>query len=234
MAWAPLVGLALGGVAAAALVGVRAAAGGDVALLPAAIAVIALVVVTGALHIDGLADTADALGVRGDAAAARRAATDPGVGAFGVTAIAGVLVIDVTAVATASEAGVATAALVSGCAAGRLAATWACRSTPAAPDSTLGGWVAGTVSRRAAVAASVVTLPATFGVAALDASHRHVATAVAATLAVLAGLAVGAGVRRLGCRTFGGLTGDVLGAVICCASSTTYVVIACAGASMHA
>ena len=78
MAWAPIVGLGLGGIAAGALVLARAAAGGDTSLLPAALAVASLVLITGALHLDGLADTTDALGVRGGPARAREAAKQTG------------------------------------------------------------------------------------------------------------------------------------------------------------
>lgn len=85
-----LVGAVVGTVGAMALLvlGDRAplAAGG--------LAVGAMAVVSGALHLDGLADTADALAAP-NAAASNRARKDPAVGPAGVAAIAIVLVIDV-------------------------------------------------------------------------------------------------------------------------------------------
>ena len=70
MSWAPLVGLALGGVAAAVLwAGARWAG----PLLGAVLAIAALAALTGGLHLDGLADLADGLGSRRPAAS-----TSPG------------------------------------------------------------------------------------------------------------------------------------------------------------
>jgi adenosylcobinamide-GDP ribazoletransferase len=85
-----LVGAAVGAVGAIALIVL-----GDPAPLAAGgFAVGAMAVVSGALHLDGLADTADALAAP-NAAASDRARKDPAVGPAGVAAIAIVLVIDV-------------------------------------------------------------------------------------------------------------------------------------------
>jgi adenosylcobinamide-GDP ribazoletransferase len=82
--WFPLVGLAVGGIAA----GVRAAAGSVMAGAPATVLALAsAVLVTGALHEDGLADTADALGARGDRARRLEILRDPRLGTFGVVAL---------------------------------------------------------------------------------------------------------------------------------------------------
>ena len=228
MAWAPIVGLAIGGIASAVLVLARAAAGGNTSLLPAALAVASIVLMTGALHLDGLADTADALGVRGGAARAREVAKQPATGAFGVSAVAVVLLLDVAAVATAAGQGRSATALVVGCAGGRLAATWACRREVAATDTGLGAWVARTVHTGAAVAATAATVVVCGVVSAAESSPR-----VAATLTGLAALAaallVGALVRRIGCRAFGGLTGDVLGATISCGATAAYLVVTLTG-----
>src|SRR5205807_1501428 len=115
MAWAPIVGLALGGLASGVLVLTSAAVGQGATLLPAALAVTSLVLMTGALHLDGLADSADALGVRGGPARAREVAKQPATGAFGVSAIAVILLLDVVAVATAAGQGRGVTALVVGC-----------------------------------------------------------------------------------------------------------------------
>lgn len=70
-------------------------------LLTAALVVAASLLLTGALHEDGLADTADALGV----AFARRGevARDPHVGAYGVCAVVMSLLLRVGALATAAS-----------------------------------------------------------------------------------------------------------------------------------
>jgi adenosylcobinamide-GDP ribazoletransferase len=226
MTWAPVVGAAIGGVGAGVFALVRWAIGDGATLLPAALAVVAVVAVTGALHLDGLADTADSLGVRGDHTAARAAAKDPAVGAFGVTAIAATLLVDVAAVATAGTR--ATTALVVGASAGRLAATWACHTAPAATADGLGAWVARTVSRRQAVAATVAVAVVAAVVGGLDAS-RHVVAGGVALGAAAVGLGVGLGVQRVGRARFGGLTGDALGAAISCGATAAYIVVAMTG-----
>lgn len=222
MALAPFVGLALGGVAAAVAAGVAWCVPGA-GVLPAVVAVVALAVSTGALHLDGLADTADALGVRGDAASARVAAKTPAVGVFGVVAVVSVLLLDVAAIGVAGHDGRATSALVMGCAFGRLAATWACRATPAAIDVGLGAWVARTVSTGQAVAATVGVAVVSAVVVTLDV--RPLAGLLVLPAGAVA-LLVGDAVRRVGCRRFGGLTGDVLGATISAASTAAYLVVA--------
>ena len=225
MGWAPLVGAALGAVAAAVAVGARWGIGGGASLLPAALAVAALTLATGALHLDGLADTADALGVRGDAGAVQAAARQPTVGAFGVTAIALSLLVDVSAVAEAVGRGHAWMTLVVGAVAGRLAATWACHGRPAARPDGLGAWVAQTVTTMRATTATIATLAGAVAIGAADA-QRHVAAGVAACSAVAVALLVGALVVRVGGRRFGGLTGDVLGATISCASTAAFLAVA--------
>jgi adenosylcobinamide-GDP ribazoletransferase len=228
MAWAPIVGLAIGGAAAGVLLLARAAAGGDTSLLPAALAIASIVLMTGALHLDGLADTADALGVRGDAARAREVAKQPATGAFGVSAVVVIVLLDVAAVAAAAGQGRSTTALVVGSAGGRLAATWACRSEAPATDVGLGTWVARTVRTRAAVAATAATIVVCGLVAAAEQAHRAAAT-LSSVAAIVAALLVGGLVRRIGCRAFGGLTGDVLGATISCGTTAAYIVVALTG-----
>src|SRR4051812_49842920 len=122
MAWAPIVGLAIGGIAAGVLALARAAAGGETTLLPAALAVTSVIAITGALHLDGLADTADALGVRGGPERAREVAKQSATGAFGVTALVVIVLLDVVAVATAAGAGCSGSSLVVGGRGGRAGA----------------------------------------------------------------------------------------------------------------
>ncbi|WP_242146220.1 adenosylcobinamide-GDP ribazoletransferase [Sphingomonas sp. BAUL-RG-20F-R05-02] len=84
MRWFPLVGLLIGGlVSGAAVLGSR----GD-AWVGALAALVVWVGVSGALHLDGLADLADARGAaHGDPARLLAVLADPHVGSFGVVAI---------------------------------------------------------------------------------------------------------------------------------------------------
>ena len=108
-AWFPLVGAAVGGLAG----GVRAGLQPVLGAVPATVlAVTAMVIVTGALHQDGLADTADGLGVRGDRARRLAVMRDSSIGVFGALALIGwalllVAVLDRLGAARAVEALVA-------------------------------------------------------------------------------------------------------------------------------
>lgn len=73
-------------------------------LLGAAAAVAALCLLTGAIHVDGLADSADGLLARGDVARRLEVMRDPRLGSYGVTAIAAVLLLDVAAISSMSPA----------------------------------------------------------------------------------------------------------------------------------
>jgi adenosylcobinamide-GDP ribazoletransferase len=232
MALAPVAGAAVGGVAAAVLTGTSSASGRST-LLPAVLAVVALALASGALHLDGLADTADAFGISGDPVRARAVMKAPEIGAFGVVAISTVLLIDVAAVAQACALHRGTFALVLGAATGRLSATWDCRPTvPAATDDGLGAWVAGSVSLPRAVVATGAVLAVAMTAGGLE-DHAGVGGAAQALIAVAAGLIVGELVRAAACRRVGGLTGDVIGAGIECAATAAYVAVAVTGSLVH-
>src|SRR3954466_13379625 len=83
-AWFPLVGALVGLVAGGAWVAAEPTLGAGVA---GALAVVVMVVLTGALHQDGLADCADGLGVRGDRTLRLAVMRDSATGAFGTTAL---------------------------------------------------------------------------------------------------------------------------------------------------
>ena len=230
MLLAPLVGLLLGVIAAAVLVGVRALVPTTLgALLAAVLAIATLAYLTRALHLDGLADTADALGSgrRGDAALeiARRG----DVGPFGVVTLMLVLLVQVTALAVSSDAGWGALALVLAVVTGRIAAVVACtRGIPAASTEGLGALVAGTVPRTAALAWAVIAL----GLAAA-AGAWITGVAWVPTLAVGAGLTLGLGIVVRSVGRLGGINGDVLGAAIESATTTALVILA-VGASVSA
>jgi adenosylcobinamide-GDP ribazoletransferase len=96
--WFPLVGFAMGAVLALIdylLSGILAPAA------RAAMVVILLAVVTGGVHLDGLADTADALGAGRDSARALEIMRDSRIGTFGAIALFFVLILKVGALAGA-------------------------------------------------------------------------------------------------------------------------------------
>lgn len=230
MLLAPLVGLFLGAIAAAVLIGLRALVPSMLgALLAAVLAIATLAYLTRALHLDGLADTADALGSgrRGDAALeiARRG----DVGPFGVVTLVLVLLVQVAALAVATDAGWGALTLIVGVVTGRVAAVVACtRGIPPARPEGLGALVAGTVPRVAALIAVVLAL----GLAAA-AGAWLTSVAWAPALAVVAGLALALGVVVRSVGRLGGINGDVLGAAIEISTTTALVVLA-VGASVSA
>lgn len=144
------------GAAAFGLVGALVGAAGAVPLailagplgepwLGAIAGVAVMAVVTGALHLDGLADTADALVAR-DPAAAERARKDPTLGVGGVLAVVVVVAADIAALVslTASlDAARSALALVAVSAVSRIVpvvATLIVTPTRWGPDATLGSW----------------------------------------------------------------------------------------------
>jgi adenosylcobinamide-GDP ribazoletransferase len=200
MSVAPAVGALLGLLLAALLWLLREAHAP--ALVAAGVTVAAAALLTRGMHLDGLADTIDALGSyrRGEAALDIMKKSD--IGPFGVAAIALTLLIQAAALAV-----VPLAAVVVAFAAGRAAIPLACRrGVPAARPEGLGALVAGTVPTPVAVlGAALVTAAA---IAATPGRPWQGPVAVAISLAVVV-LLVRHCVRR-----FGGITGDVLGAAV--------------------
>jgi len=117
---------------------------------------------------------------------------------------------------------------VTAAAVGRLSITWCCTPwvSSARPDG-LGAAVAGTVPRGAAVLTTVVAL---LGVALLAWTTAGASVTVTGSFVVAAvvGLGAGALVLRRCVSRFGGLTGDVLGAVVEVTTAVVLVVAALA------
>jgi adenosylcobinamide-GDP ribazoletransferase len=221
MELAPLVGLLLGLAAAGVLSVFQALV--DVPLLPAALAVAALALLTRGLHLDGLADLVDGLASYRDPEGTRAVMKSPDLGPMGMVAVSLALLVQVAAVMTCALHGRGSAALVLAVVTGRLAVLWACTRTPAATEEGLGALVAQTAHRTVA-AAWTVAVAAGFGwYATVGADQEQLVRTV---LAVLIGLALAWVVGRHAVRRVGGITGDVLGALCELAITASLVVLA--------
>jgi adenosylcobinamide-GDP ribazoletransferase len=201
-----LVGAALGCVAALPLLIVGSAA----PLAAGALSVGVAALVSGALHLDGLADTADALAAP-DAARAEQARKDPRIGAAGAVAVATAILVDASLIAALIDlAGppLAALALLVAFAGSRAAAA---ASVPLAGGrvrgSASGGWFAARTGRAAALAA--------VGTAAATGVVSAVARGTAGLVAGLGlGLIGGALVGEWLIRRRDGLDGDGIGTIV--------------------
>ncbi|MFJ8790414.1 adenosylcobinamide-GDP ribazoletransferase [Streptomyces sp. NPDC102462] len=219
---APLVGLVVGGCAAGA--GLLLLLLGAAPPLAAVASVAVPAVLTRGLHLDGLADTADGLGSGKPAEDALRIMKQSDIGPFGVVTLLLAVPAQLAALAQAygdSWARGAFAAVVSATAA-RLALTAAARAgVPAARPEGLGAAVAGVVPVGGAVAAGVAVVAAVAaGGAALGAYDG-----VRAALGVVVAVGVAELLLRHCVRRFGGVTGDVFGAVAETAATVGLVVL---------
>jgi adenosylcobinamide-GDP ribazoletransferase len=223
MMWAPAVGLLLGAPAAAVLVAADHPLGAG-PLTGAGLAVATLALLTRGLHLDGLADLADGLGSGKPAPIALDIMRRSDIGPFGTVTLVLVLLIQVAALAQAEAAGDGRgpAALIAAVVTGRLALTWACRrGVAAARREGLGALVAGTVRPASAVVITLAVLAAAVAVGAVVIGGPLGWTL---PLAVVAGLAAAFVLQQHAVRRLGGITGDVLGALIEVAATVTLVV----------
>jgi len=195
LTWFPVVGAAIGG-----LVGLVWWGAAEIwpPLLAAVVAIVADLVITGALHHDGLADAADGLLPHLERDRRLEVMRQPDVGTFGVMALAATTLLRVGALAAVEPRPVVLAGIWG---AGRaVMAVLACalpyaRRTGLAADF-LGG---------SAVTMAIVGLVVAVPLAVLGDGLPG----LAALLAVIAGAG---GVAALAMRRIGGFTGDVLGA----------------------
>jgi adenosylcobinamide-GDP ribazoletransferase len=200
-AWAfPVVGLLVGLVAAMAY---QAALWLSLPPLAAAIlAVTAGLLVTGALHEDGLADLADGFGGGRDRAAKLAIMRDSRIGSFGVLALLLSVLLRVAALAALPSPGWTAAALIAGHALSRAPLPAVMLLLPPARADGL-AVAAGRPAPGGTAAAALIGLAA--GLLALGLSGGLAGAAVAAVAAL--------GLSALARRQIGGQTGDVLGAV---------------------
>lgn len=222
MVCAPVAGLVVG-LASAALGAVLLVLGAS-PLLAAVATVAAPAALTRGLHLDGLADVADGLGSGKPAEEALRIMKRSDIGPFGVVTLVLVLFGQVAAVAELYAHGWAFGATAFAASAlvARTALTLASRvGVPSARPEGLGAAVAGTVPRRAAFStAGCAVLLA--GCAGLLAGWGGLVLFAAAAVLALCGaeLLLGHCVRR-----FGGVTGDVYGALAETAATCALVVL---------
>lgn len=192
------------------------------ALLSAALLVLASGLLSGFLHWDGLADCADAIGVRGDALRRLAVMRSSTVGAFGVAAIVFAAILQVAAIAVIlpgdSWWGLAAAPVL-----GRTGATFALGlRDPARPD----GLGARYSSRLAVAGLAVAALPV------LPLLVWRADSYAALTIATVIGLVVALLAPEPFVRRLGGVTGDVAGATILITETAVLVVAAFAGGAL--
>jgi adenosylcobinamide-GDP ribazoletransferase len=197
-AWFPAVGLLLGGAAGGAFWLVSTV---TTSLVGAVAALGALALLTGALHLDGLADAAD--GLLGGATPARRLEImrDSRVGSFGVVAVVLVVLGDWAALAGMAPLR-ALVAMLAGAAMARLAVVCLIAWLPYARSEGLGAAAqGGRPLLDVALAGVTAALPI-----ALDWRHGLLAAALVAVAAAV--------IAAFGRARVGGVTGDVYGAVV--------------------
>jgi len=196
-AYFPAIGALLGLVAGISYV---LAAAVTSPLVAAVAAIAALAVLTGALHLDGLADATDGLFGGGDVARRLEVMRDSRVGSFGLVAVALVLLGDVAALATMSPARAIVALVIAG-AVSRWALLLVIAALPYIRESGLGVAAGGRHRLFDLVLGSAITVI----VCVLDWRRAVVAVVVALLIAAVVAL-----IAR---RRIGGATGDVYGAI---------------------
>jgi len=210
-AYFPAIG-ALIGLVVAAVFAVMSAIGTP--LLAAAVAVGALCLLTGAIHLDGLADAVDGLLGKGDATRRLEVMRDPRLGSFGVTALVVVLVADVAALASMSAARALVALVIAG-ALSRLTTLWIVALVPYVRETGL-GVAAWEPSHRAT---DLVLGTACAALACLLDWRRSLLAIAVVAIATLILVAIAR-------RRVGGATGDVCGAAVELGQLATLVVFA--------
>jgi len=198
-AWFPLVGLGVGALQWAVI---AALGSGAPPLLAATLATVAMALVTGAFHLDALADMADGFGGGRDRAHVLQIMRDHVIGAYGGTALALAIALRVTAVAALATAHCGMAWLLAAPAIAKwTTAALGCTLPYARREGGLGAAITDHVGPRQLLVASAVSTGLAW---ALLGGH--------ALPALLLALAITVAMGRLCVRRIGGVTGDTLGA----------------------
>lgn len=170
---------------------------------PAALAVVALYgLVTGGLHLDGLADTFDAFGSRHPPARALAVMKDSRIGTMGAVAVILVLMGKVIAFSYMPRGGPSPWVVVPVLA--RTAVVWSMAWVPAARPEGLGALFARRLSRGTVVGATILGLVAAFALLTWQLALFLMLLSVGATALWV----------RLIRRRLGGATGDTYGALL--------------------
>jgi len=179
-------------------------------LVAAALTLVAITLANRGMHLDGLADTADGLSASYDRHTSLAVMRRGNIGPSGVAAVVLVLLVDAGALAAVLTTARGVVLICLSVLASRQMLAWACSTgVPSARLEGLGATVAGTVKPTIVGLGFVLLL----GVSALASKWSGPAWwtgPVVMCCAALGGLLV---IRRATGR-FGGITGDVLGAVI--------------------
>jgi len=195
----PLVGLVLGAV----LVGIDQLLGLFLPpLLVSALLVVSLILLTGALHLDGLMDTCDGFAVRSSAAERLRVMADSRVGGFGVVGACCVILLKYISLIT-MPVGLRAVALLLMPTLSRWSAAYAITAFPSAKKEGLGQMFKTKTSWLNVGIATVIAM----AVAVTCLSYAGVAVAVVAWVITFV-------LARILSLRLGGLTGDTYGAII--------------------
>lgn len=209
----PVIGVVLALPAAGLLAGVEADGADPVRrLLGAILAVGLLAALTGGLHLDGLADTADGLGSRRGLPEALAIMRRPDIGPMGVIALIFTVGVQIAALAGITPPRQAGLGLVVAAVTSRSVIVLVTGvSFPAANPDGLAALTAGVTTRavQGVTGGGVLAAAALAGLVA-GGTRTGVLLAVAAATGLLIGYCLACGVRRI----LGGLTGDVYGAII--------------------
>jgi adenosylcobinamide-GDP ribazoletransferase len=209
--WFPAVGAAIGLSVGGVYAGLRALEAP--AIVASTVAVLGGVVLTGGLHEDGLADTADAMGGVGPEHAFTIMA-DPAHGTYGVLSLVGSVLLRVGALAS-MPSGTGVFVAVSANAVGRGAAVGVMAAFRSARPTGLGATYCDRIRRSVAIAGITPALVLTIG---------RLGWSGLASIVVAAGIAAAIGLATH--RRYGGVTGDVLGAVEQLTEMSTYLILA--------
>ena len=175
-----------------------------------------------ALHLDGLADTADALGSAQPAEQALAIARRSDIGPMGVLTLIFVVLAQLIGLAQVPDHFIV--AVVVAAVSSRIALVVSCTSAfPAARADGLGAAIAGSVPSMVAIAWVVSLAVATIG-------YAWWAQAIIVPIAAAVGLLAGVAMSLLARRRLGGITGDTLGASIEVAFTASIVAMAVSAA----
>jgi adenosylcobinamide-GDP ribazoletransferase len=194
-------------------------------LAAAGIALAVTVLLTGGLHEDGLADTADGFGGGGTRERKLEIMRDSRIGTYGVAALGLMLIVKASALTSLTGASAGSLLLITAAAGGlsRAGMVYLLAALPAARSDGLG---AGAGAVPSSLASRILGLSAAAGLLALWIACGLGAAAAALIVTSLALM----GLRTLALRQIGGQTGDVCGAA---QGVSEALILAVAAASFH-